>query len=78
MLTRARKGIGAKAGIGAGWPSDWHKIFVALIKKHSNYGRPIQSDISFSKRELMRLPRHARPGAPPVLRDKSASGKSIS
>src|SRR6185312_2716664 len=28
---------------------------VALIKKHSNYGRPIQSDISFSKRELMRL-----------------------
>ncbi|TQF37919.1 hypothetical protein UNPF46_17545 [Bradyrhizobium sp. UNPF46] len=32
-----------------------HKIFVALIKKHSNYGRPIQSDISFSRRELMRL-----------------------
>src|SRR5438105_3512731 len=32
-----------------------HKIFVALIKKHSNYGRPIQSDISFTKRELMRL-----------------------
>src|SRR5207249_7548553 len=27
-----------------------HKVFVALIKKHSNYGRPIQSDISFSKR----------------------------
>lgn len=32
-----------------------HKIFVALIKKHSNYGRPIQTDISFSKREIMRL-----------------------
>ncbi|QWG14290.1 replication initiator protein A [Bradyrhizobium sediminis] len=32
-----------------------HKIFVALIKKHSNYGRPIQSDISFTKRELVRL-----------------------
>src|SRR5437763_11441661 len=32
-----------------------HKIFVALIKKHSNYGRPIQSDVSFTKRELMRL-----------------------
>jgi hypothetical protein len=32
-----------------------HKIFVALIKKHSNYGRPIQSEISFSKRELVRL-----------------------
>lgn len=32
-----------------------HKIFVALIKKHSNYGRPIRSDISFTKRELMRL-----------------------
>ncbi|QAU49678.1 replication initiator protein A [Bradyrhizobium guangzhouense] len=32
-----------------------HKIFVALIKKHSNYGRPIRSDISFTKRELTRL-----------------------
>lgn len=32
-----------------------HKIFVALLKKHSDYGRPIQSDISFSKRELSRL-----------------------
>jgi hypothetical protein len=32
-----------------------HKIFVALIKKHSDYGRPIQQDVSFSKRELMRL-----------------------
>lgn len=32
-----------------------HKIFVALIKKHSGYGRPTQADVSFSKRELMRL-----------------------
>ena len=32
-----------------------HKIFVALLKKHSGYGRPVQSDVSFSKRELMRL-----------------------
>src|ERR1700681_2586351 len=32
-----------------------HKIFVALIKKHSNYGRPIQPDVSFTKREIMRL-----------------------
>ncbi|RXH12341.1 hypothetical protein EAS56_17690 [Bradyrhizobium guangzhouense] len=32
-----------------------HKIFVALIKKHSNYGRPIRSDISFTRRELARL-----------------------
>jgi hypothetical protein len=32
-----------------------HKIFVALIKKHSGYGRPIQNDVSFTKRELMRL-----------------------
>jgi hypothetical protein len=32
-----------------------HKIFVALIKKHSGYGRPIQSDVSFTKRELVRL-----------------------
>jgi hypothetical protein len=32
-----------------------HKIFVALIKKHSQYGRPVPSEISFAKRELMRL-----------------------
>jgi hypothetical protein len=32
-----------------------HKIFVAFIKKHSDYGRPVQSDVSFTKRELMRL-----------------------
>jgi len=32
-----------------------HKIFVALIKKHSGYGRPTQSDVSFSRRELVRL-----------------------
>jgi hypothetical protein len=32
-----------------------HKIFVALIKKHSNYGRPIRKEISFSRREIGRL-----------------------
>ena len=32
-----------------------HKIFVALIKKHSGHGRPAQADVSFTKRELMRL-----------------------
>ncbi len=32
-----------------------HKIFVALIKKHSGYGRPKEADVSFTKRELMRL-----------------------
>jgi hypothetical protein len=32
-----------------------HRIFVALIKKHSDYGRPIQTEVSFTKRELMRL-----------------------
>ena len=32
-----------------------HKIFVAIIKKHSDYGRPVQSDVSFTKRELVRL-----------------------
>jgi hypothetical protein len=32
-----------------------HKIFVALIKKHSDYGRPVQKDISFTQRELARL-----------------------
>ena len=32
-----------------------HKVFVALIKKHSDYGRPIQKEISFTKREIMRM-----------------------
>jgi hypothetical protein len=32
-----------------------HKIFVALLKKHSDYGRPVRSEVSFTKRELMRL-----------------------
>jgi hypothetical protein len=32
-----------------------HKIFVAILKKHSNYGRPIRSEVSFTRRELMRL-----------------------
>src|SRR5438876_8532627 len=26
-----------------------HRIFVALIKKHSDYGRPIQSEVAFTK-----------------------------
>jgi hypothetical protein len=32
-----------------------HKVFVALIKKHSDYGLPVQHEISFSKRELSAL-----------------------
>ncbi len=32
-----------------------HKLFVALIKKHSDYGRPARNEVSFTKRELMRL-----------------------
>jgi hypothetical protein len=32
-----------------------HKLFVALIKKHSGYGRPIRNEVSFTKRELIRL-----------------------
>ncbi len=32
-----------------------HKVFVALIKKHSDYGRPIQKQVSFAKREIMRM-----------------------
>jgi Replication initiator protein A len=32
-----------------------HKIAMAVIKKQSNYGRPIQKEISFSQRELLRL-----------------------
>ena len=31
-----------------------HKVFVALIKKHSDCGRPVQKEISFTKREIMR------------------------
>jgi hypothetical protein len=32
-----------------------HKLFMALIKKHSDYGREPRGEVSFSKRELMRL-----------------------
>ena len=32
-----------------------HKVFVALIKKHSDYGRPVPKEISFTKREIMRM-----------------------
>src|SRR3954471_6581283 len=32
-----------------------HKIAIAVIKKQSDYGRPIRREISFSERELIRL-----------------------
>ncbi len=32
-----------------------HKIFVAIIKKHSDYGRPVRDEVSFTQRELARL-----------------------
>lgn len=32
-----------------------HKIFVALIKKHSDYGRPVPDEVSFTRREIGRL-----------------------
>jgi hypothetical protein len=32
-----------------------HKVFVALIKKHSDYGRPVRKEISFTRREIGRL-----------------------
>ena len=32
-----------------------HKIFVALIKKHSDYGRPVRNEIHFTRREIGRL-----------------------
>jgi hypothetical protein len=32
-----------------------HKVFVAIIKKHSNYGREVRSEVSFTKREIMRI-----------------------
>ena len=39
-----------------------HKIFVALIKKHSDYGRPIPDEVSFTKREIMNLVGRSRWG----------------
>lgn len=32
-----------------------HKVFVAIIKKHSDYGRPVRDEVSFTQRELGRL-----------------------
>jgi hypothetical protein len=32
-----------------------HKMFVALIKKHSDYGKPIRNEIHFTRREIGRL-----------------------
>ncbi|MHB8885962.1 MAG: hypothetical protein ACYC5H_12970 [Methylovirgula sp.] len=32
-----------------------HKIFVALVKKHSDYGRPVRNQIHFTRREIGRL-----------------------
>ncbi len=32
-----------------------HKVFVALIKKHSDQGRPVPNEISFTRREIGRL-----------------------
>jgi hypothetical protein len=32
-----------------------HKVFIALIKKHSDYGRPVQKSVSFTRREIGRL-----------------------
>ena len=32
-----------------------HKVFIALIKKHSSYGRPVPKEISFTRREIGRL-----------------------
>jgi hypothetical protein len=32
-----------------------HKVFVALIKKHSDYGRPAPEEVSFTRREIGRL-----------------------
>lgn len=32
-----------------------HKIFVALLKKHSDYGRPIRGEVHFTRKEIGRL-----------------------
>ena len=29
-----------------------HKVFVALIKKHSDYGRPVPEEVSFTRRQI--------------------------
>jgi hypothetical protein len=31
-----------------------HKIFIAILKKHSDYGRPIRKEDSFTRREIGR------------------------
>src|SRR4030088_155518 len=32
-----------------------HKIFITLLKKHSDYGRPIRKEVSFTRRKIGRL-----------------------
>ncbi len=32
-----------------------HKVFVALLKKHSDYGRPIRGEVHFTRKEIGRL-----------------------
>src|SRR5436190_12048025 len=32
-----------------------HKIFVALLKKHSDYGRPVRGEVHFTRKEIGRL-----------------------
>src|SRR5437763_4955066 len=48
-VTDKKMSIRPDPRLGQPGPLD-HKIFVSLIKKHSNYGRPLQSDVSFTKR----------------------------
>ena len=41
---------------GSGSQAPWRtRYFVALLKKHSDYGRPIRNEISFTRREIGRL-----------------------
>jgi hypothetical protein len=37
------------------------KFFIALLKKHSDYGRPIRKEVSFTRREIGRLIGRTRP-----------------
>ncbi|MDR3470378.1 MAG: replication initiator protein A [Devosia sp.] len=32
-----------------------HKLFIALLKKHSDYGLPVRGQVSFTKREIMAM-----------------------
>jgi len=42
-------------GIRTAWATCTQSVRSRFIKKHSDYGRPIQKQVSFTKREIMRM-----------------------